>query len=169
MGQELISLEKDAPAPRRVQAPTEGRVVAFAQVGGLHHRYERRAASRDPSRLAATVLNTRNLLPRTNRTPTARHVGNRIPDCGSLGSDPAWPNRCRIFFGEPQVMSQSESQLNDTAVAPHGPAQKPTVHGFRLADVRSHADPHQITLWFHHLHVSWEINFEPGARIRVAR
>jgi putative transposase len=39
-----LSLEKDAPTPRRVQAPTEGRVVAFAEVGGLHHRYERRAA-----------------------------------------------------------------------------------------------------------------------------
>jgi putative transposase len=39
-----LSLEKDAPAPRRIQGPTEGRVVAFAEVGGLHHRYERRAA-----------------------------------------------------------------------------------------------------------------------------
>jgi putative transposase len=39
-----LSLAKDAPTPRRVQAPTEGRVVAFAEVGGLHHRYERRAA-----------------------------------------------------------------------------------------------------------------------------
>jgi transposase InsO family protein len=39
-----LSLEKDAPAPRRVQVPTEGRVVVFAEVGGLHHRYERRAA-----------------------------------------------------------------------------------------------------------------------------
>jgi putative transposase len=39
-----LSLEKDAPTPRRVQAPTEGRVVAFSEVGGLHHRYERRAA-----------------------------------------------------------------------------------------------------------------------------
>jgi hypothetical protein len=39
-----LSLEKDAPTPRRVQAPTEGRVVAFVEVGGLHHRYERRAA-----------------------------------------------------------------------------------------------------------------------------
>src|SRR5207302_831273 len=39
-----LSLEKDAPTPRRVQMPTEGRVVAFAEVGGLHHRYERRAA-----------------------------------------------------------------------------------------------------------------------------
>ena len=39
-----LSLEKDAPTPRRVQAPREGRVVAFSEVGGLHHRYERRAA-----------------------------------------------------------------------------------------------------------------------------
>ena len=39
-----LSLGKDAPTPRRVHAPTEGRVVAFSEVGGLHHRYERRAA-----------------------------------------------------------------------------------------------------------------------------
>ncbi len=39
-----LSLEKDSPTPRRVQTPTEGRVVAFSEVGGLHHRYERRAA-----------------------------------------------------------------------------------------------------------------------------
>jgi transposase InsO family protein len=39
-----LSLEKDAPTPRRGQASTEGRVVVFAEVGGLHHRYERRAA-----------------------------------------------------------------------------------------------------------------------------
>jgi putative transposase len=39
-----LSLEKDAPTPRRVQTPTEGNVIAFAEVGGLHHRYERRAA-----------------------------------------------------------------------------------------------------------------------------
>jgi len=39
-----LSLEKDAPTPRRVQAPMEGRVAVFSEVGGLHHRYERRAA-----------------------------------------------------------------------------------------------------------------------------
>jgi putative transposase len=39
-----LSLEKDAPTPRRVQALTEGDVLAFPAVGGLHHRYERRAA-----------------------------------------------------------------------------------------------------------------------------
>ena len=39
-----LSLEKDAPIPRPVVMPSEGRVVAIPQVGGLHHRYERRAA-----------------------------------------------------------------------------------------------------------------------------
>jgi len=39
-----LALEKDAPVTRRVQTPTEGPVVEFAEVGRLHHRYERRAA-----------------------------------------------------------------------------------------------------------------------------
>jgi putative transposase len=39
-----LALQKDAPTPRRVQTPTEGSVVAFPELGGLHHRYERRAA-----------------------------------------------------------------------------------------------------------------------------
>jgi transposase InsO family protein len=39
-----LSLGKDAPVPRSVQTPDMGTVVALAQVGGLHHRYERRAA-----------------------------------------------------------------------------------------------------------------------------
>ena len=39
-----LSLAKDAPEPRPVQPPELGAVVAIAQVGGLHHRYERRAA-----------------------------------------------------------------------------------------------------------------------------
>jgi len=39
-----LALEKDAPMTRRVQMPTEGPVVEFPEVGGLHHRYERRAA-----------------------------------------------------------------------------------------------------------------------------
>lgn len=39
-----LSLAKDSPKPRPVK-PLELRpVVAVAQVGGLHHRYERRAA-----------------------------------------------------------------------------------------------------------------------------
>jgi putative transposase len=33
-----LSLEKDAPVPRRVQSATEVRVIAFAEVGGLHYR-----------------------------------------------------------------------------------------------------------------------------------
>ncbi len=39
-----LALEKDTPVPRRVQPPEMGRVVELPQVGGLHHRYERRAA-----------------------------------------------------------------------------------------------------------------------------
>jgi putative transposase len=39
-----LSLAKDAPKPRSVHPPERGRVVAIRQVGGLHHRYERRAA-----------------------------------------------------------------------------------------------------------------------------
>ena len=39
-----LSLGKDAPEPRPVQPPSGGEIVAFPEVGGLHHRYERRAA-----------------------------------------------------------------------------------------------------------------------------
>jgi putative transposase len=39
-----LSLDKDTPIPRPVMPPGEGAVVAIPQVGGLHHRYERRAA-----------------------------------------------------------------------------------------------------------------------------
>ena len=39
-----LSLAKDAPEPRPVQPPELGAVVAIPQVGGLHHRNERRAA-----------------------------------------------------------------------------------------------------------------------------
>jgi putative transposase len=39
-----LSLSKDSPESREVQPPALGRIVAIPQVGGLHHRYERRAA-----------------------------------------------------------------------------------------------------------------------------
>src|SRR5436189_1429067 len=38
-----LSLGKDSPQSRAVQPPELGRIVAIPQVGGLHHRYERRA------------------------------------------------------------------------------------------------------------------------------
>jgi len=38
-----LALEKDAPEPRPIAATETGRVVAVPAVGGLHHRYERRA------------------------------------------------------------------------------------------------------------------------------
>jgi hypothetical protein len=39
-----LALEKDAPESRAIQSPALGKVVELPQVGGLHHRYERRAA-----------------------------------------------------------------------------------------------------------------------------
>ena len=39
-----LALDKDSPEPRAVQPPKLGPVVSVPQVGGLHHRYERRAA-----------------------------------------------------------------------------------------------------------------------------
>jgi putative transposase len=44
-----LALEKDTPEPRPVQPPEQGRVVSIPQVGGLHHRYERRVAEQQPS------------------------------------------------------------------------------------------------------------------------
>ncbi len=39
-----LSLDKDCPDPRPVIPRRIGRVIAFPQVSGLHHRYERLAA-----------------------------------------------------------------------------------------------------------------------------
>jgi len=39
-----LGLDKDTPEPRAVQPPEMGKVIEIPQVGGLHHRYERRAA-----------------------------------------------------------------------------------------------------------------------------
>ena len=39
-----LSLDKDAPEPRAVECLDQGRIVETPLVGGLHHRYSRRAA-----------------------------------------------------------------------------------------------------------------------------
>ena len=39
-----LSLDKDCPDARPIQPPNCGEVIAIAQVGGLHQRYERLAA-----------------------------------------------------------------------------------------------------------------------------
>ena len=38
-----LSLERNAPVPRRTERPAEGKVIPIPQVGGLHHRYPRAA------------------------------------------------------------------------------------------------------------------------------
>ena len=39
-----LSLSKDAPKPRTVQLPSQGRVAKVRRVGGLHHEYLRQPA-----------------------------------------------------------------------------------------------------------------------------
>jgi putative transposase len=38
-----LALDKDCPQPRRIQPTSAGEIIALPEVGGLHHRYERRA------------------------------------------------------------------------------------------------------------------------------
>src|SRR3989442_2245276 len=40
-----LGLEKDAPDSRPISAPSTAAIIAIPEVGGLHHRYERQAAS----------------------------------------------------------------------------------------------------------------------------
>src|SRR3979490_1896551 len=39
-----LALDKDCPESRPIHPINAGKIIAFRQVGGLHHRYERRAA-----------------------------------------------------------------------------------------------------------------------------
>jgi len=43
-GRERDALQKDAPDGRPIEGPEIGKVVQIPEVGGLHHRYVRRAA-----------------------------------------------------------------------------------------------------------------------------
>ena len=38
------SLGQDCPQPRAIEPPEQGKIIALPQLGGLHHRYTRRAA-----------------------------------------------------------------------------------------------------------------------------
>ena len=40
-----LSLDKDCPDPRTIMPPRIGKVIAIPQVGGLHHRYERKCCN----------------------------------------------------------------------------------------------------------------------------
>jgi transposase InsO family protein len=37
------SLERNSPIPREIEHPSQGKIIAILQVGGLHHRYRRAA------------------------------------------------------------------------------------------------------------------------------
>jgi hypothetical protein len=38
-----LSLDRNAPFPRKVEPPSEGRIIAVPEAGGQHHRYRRAA------------------------------------------------------------------------------------------------------------------------------
>lgn len=38
-----LSLDRNSPSPRAVEAPWQGKAISIRQVGGLHHRYARAA------------------------------------------------------------------------------------------------------------------------------
>jgi len=59
-----LSLGKDSPDGRAVQPPEMGRTIALPEVGGLHHRYERRAVCI----CALTKIRPRNISPRADPT-----------------------------------------------------------------------------------------------------
>ena len=50
-----LSLDKDRPKTRPIHPPTAGKIIAFPEVGGLHHRYERRSVSLRRHRRTAPV------------------------------------------------------------------------------------------------------------------
>jgi putative transposase len=37
------SLERNSPTPREIEPPSQGKIIAIPQVGGIHHRYRRAA------------------------------------------------------------------------------------------------------------------------------
>jgi putative transposase len=39
-----LSLDKDCPEMRLIHRPAASKIISFPEVGGLHHRYERRFA-----------------------------------------------------------------------------------------------------------------------------
>jgi putative transposase len=73
-------LEKDAPDPRPVSAPSTGAIIAIPEVGGLHHRYERKPRKQQTSRRACAR-------PRwSESTRTARRLVSSVDQAFSAGS-----------------------------------------------------------------------------------
>ena len=112
-----LSLAKDSPQPRPIARPAIGPVVAIPQVGGLHHRYDRRAAwSRSPvtERLTASArsafvafLTTEHSRPDfTLLTPTREQLPLDRVDLA------AHPDREQITFGRESSFQQGQEQVS---------------------------------------------------------
>src|SRR5439155_20008176 len=83
-----LSLDKDAPDPRPIASPVLGRIVEIPEVGGLHHRYERRARTDSSRRQRSTqraILPSRAAMSPTGRThfPRPDQYSNHAPSTGT--------------------------------------------------------------------------------------
>ena len=77
-----LSLGKDCPRPRPIQPPLAGNIIAFPEVGGLHHRYERRARLRGacmlvlaPRPTAITLVLSKDSAQRLSAASPRRYAG----------------------------------------------------------------------------------------------
>ena len=68
-----LGLDKDSPTPRPVMFPSAGRVVAFPEVNGLHHRYVAWAHNLAASSLTSTAP-TRHGDPRAGHSRVCRRA-----------------------------------------------------------------------------------------------
>jgi len=89
-----LALEKDAPEPRAVEPPEHGRVVALPHVGGLHHRYVRRAAQPPLTFSPSAIrIGARSALPRRSCRWWRRRCSLML---NSVAPASGWPSACAI-------------------------------------------------------------------------
>jgi hypothetical protein len=99
-----LSLEKDAPTPRRGHASAEGHVVAFADVGRLHHSVRAtRSLTRGVTSCIAAATDTRELRPRAIRHTQPRVTSAiQFPNIASSRRQSTVPQPRPDPFGEGQ-------------------------------------------------------------------
>ena len=117
-----VSLEKDAPIPRQVATPSDGRVMALAQVGGLQHATN--AARPDSlARELAPPSNHRSTQSRRSQPPTDEDAPPSFPSTHGLC---ALKTRCPVDereeaarFGETDDDGQCRSRTATRYVQAH--------------------------------------------------
>src|SRR5262245_18433671 len=87
-----LSLAKDAPEPRRVRPPSQGRMVELPRVGGLHHEYLR--GRRDPIEPISGTHNQLMALPSLRLGGGHRPSADPVPRA-RVGPVRKWPGESR--------------------------------------------------------------------------